>query len=138
MRQQHPHINEQRVVLYIQHIITFFTPAKTDTLGLIPGEPLFATMYSLFSLTGLVSGLLLSKYAVAAPALDTSVVARAPGDCHTADNRACWSDDFDINTDYDAEIPSGTTRTVSSVLSENINGHSTDTCLLLLVHLGDY
>src|SRR5687768_4299720 len=32
------------------------------------------------------------------------VVKRAPT-CHTSTNRACWSDGFDINTDYEEHFP---------------------------------
>jgi len=56
----------------------------------------------------------------AAPSpVDVDVVAprelakRAPT-CNTPSNRACWSDGFDINTDYEASIPNtGVTRSVS-------------------------
>jgi len=40
------------------------------------------------------------------------VVKRAPT-CHTSTNRACWSDGFDINTDYEEHFPAtGTVREV--------------------------
>jgi hypothetical protein len=36
---------------------------------------------------------------------------RGPGSCHTTSNRACWSPGFDINTDYEVNVPpAGTTR----------------------------
>lgn len=38
--------------------------------------------------------------------------------CNTATNRACWTSDFNIATDYEAKWPvTGVTRTVSIVIS---------------------
>ncbi|KAH6646044.1 multicopper oxidase [Truncatella angustata] len=36
---------------------------------------------------------------------------RQSASCNTPDNRACWSDGFDINTDYELSTPEGVTRT---------------------------
>lgn len=40
---------------------------------------------------------------------------RAPT-CNTPSNRACWSDGYDIRTDYEIDIPdTGVTRRVSGI-----------------------
>lgn len=58
-------------------------------------------MWSPSILRGVVSGLLLGGLAVAAPT------------CNTPSNRACWTSGFNINTDYEASVPTtGITRTV--------------------------
>ncbi|KAK8131536.1 Laccase-1 [Apiospora sp. TS-2023a] len=67
-------------------------------------------MWSLPPLTGLVSLSLLLSLSVAAPApapaLEVSEIqARAASTCNTADNRACWTDDFNIQTDYETSTP---------------------------------
>ena len=39
--------------------------------------------------------------------------------CNTPNNRACWVEGFDINTDWEANTPvTGVTRTVSTGLTE--------------------
>lgn len=59
-------------------------------------------MWTTSILQGVMSGLLLSGLAVAAPT------------CNTPTNRACWTNGFNINTDYEASVPTtGVTRTVS-------------------------
>lgn len=68
---------------------------------------------ALFQAVGLFLGL-----TNAAPSADVSVASRdlfkrAPT-CNTPSNRACWSNGFDINTDYESSIPNtGNTRRVS-------------------------
>lgn len=38
--------------------------------------------------------------------------------CNTPEDRACWSDGFDINTDYELETPEGITRTFDLEITE--------------------
>jgi len=46
--------------------------------------------------------------------LSAGLVKRAPT-CNTPTNRACWTDGFDINTDYEANFPdSGVVREVGA------------------------
>lgn len=71
--------------------------------------------------TSLLAGVLpfaqLLAIVVAAPATE-QVQARQSASCNTADNRACWTDGFDINTDYEVDIPDGITRTFDLTLTE--------------------
>jgi len=47
---------------------------------------------------------------------------RGPGSCHTTSNRACWSPGFDINTDYEVNVPpAGTTRHYTLNITEADN-----------------
>ncbi|KAI0416031.1 L559a mutant of Melanocarpus Albomyces laccase [Xylaria grammica] len=46
--------------------------------------------------------------------------------CHTAQNRACWSRGFDINTDYELSTPPGVTRSYSWTLEEFTNWTAPD------------
>lgn len=71
-------------------------------------------MQSLISLKGLASGLLLAGIASAAPALE----ARLDPSCNTATDRACWTDDFDINSDYETDMPTGSTVTYQLEVSQ--------------------
>ncbi|KAK2629486.1 hypothetical protein QTJ16_000306 [Diplocarpon rosae] len=66
-------------------------------------------MWSPSILSSLVTGLLLARHAVAAST------------CNTASNRACWSDGFDINTDWETKTPSGTTRSYTFTVTERDN-----------------
>jgi FtsP/CotA-like multicopper oxidase with cupredoxin domain len=61
-------------------------------------------MQSLLSLKGLVSSLLLAGLATAAPTVDLKP---RQSTCNTPTDRACWSDGFDITTDYEAATPEG-------------------------------
>lgn len=46
--------------------------------------------------------------------LSAELVKRAPT-CNTPTNRACWTDGFDINTDYEANFPdTGVVRNVGT------------------------
>ncbi|RYP33276.1 hypothetical protein DL767_004829 [Monosporascus sp. MG133] len=78
-------------------------------------------MRSFLPLSGLVSGLLFSAYAVAAPYLDKQLETRGPGPCHTPSNRACWSNGFNINTDYEVSTPPGRLRTYTWEITEHDN-----------------
>jgi hypothetical protein len=44
--------------------------------------------------------------------------ARAPGTCNTPENRACWTEGFDVETDYEASTPDGVTREFDWEISE--------------------
>ena len=62
-----------------------------------------------------VSGVFSSLFAHAAPGplqLGKDLIPRA-STCNTPSNRACWSNGFDINTDYEVRTPPGGQRTVS-------------------------
>lgn len=37
------------------------------------------------------------------------------GSCNTANNRECWSEGFNITTDYEKHVPDGVEREVSDV-----------------------
>lgn len=55
-----------------------------------------------------------------APSPESDITPRATDasgpTCNTPSNRACWSDGFDIRTDYEVEIPNtGVTRSVSEI-----------------------
>jgi FtsP/CotA-like multicopper oxidase with cupredoxin domain len=76
-------------------------------------------MHSLLSVSGLLTGLLFSTLTGASPSILEQVEPRAPGACHTATNRACWSDGFDINTDYERFTPEGTLRTFTWDITEH-------------------
>ncbi|KAI1330870.1 multicopper oxidase [Xylariaceae sp. FL0255] len=58
---------------------------------------------------------------VASATLSTAVRPRVAGSCNTAADRSCWSDGFDIDTNYYTEFPSGTTREYDFVVSEHQN-----------------
>jgi hypothetical protein len=58
-------------------------------------------MWTTSILRGVMSGLLLGGLAVAAPT------------CNKPTNRACWTSDFNMKTEYDASVPiTGATETV--------------------------
>jgi FtsP/CotA-like multicopper oxidase with cupredoxin domain len=59
-------------------------------------------------LKGLAGSLLLSGLASAIP-VEENIQPRTSS-CNTADNRACWSDGFSIETDYESSIPDGIDR----------------------------
>lgn len=54
---------------------------------------------------------------IAAPA-NEHLNARQAVSCNSPDNRACWSEGFDINTDYDLSTPDGVTRTFNLDVTE--------------------
>lgn len=76
-------------------------------------------MHSLFSFGTVVCGFLLADLALAAPAVD--VIESRASTCQTASNRACWSDGFNINTDYEASTPPGQVRTFNWEVTEKDN-----------------
>ncbi|KAF3015102.1 Laccase-1 [Neopestalotiopsis sp. 37M] len=65
-------------------------------------------MSSFLWLKGLAGSLLLSGLASAIPVEES--IQRRTGTCNTADDRACWSDGFSIETDYESSIPDGIER----------------------------
>lgn len=44
--------------------------------------------------------------------LDVIEATRYQASCNTAKNRQCWSNGFDITTDYELDVPNGTIRRV--------------------------
>lgn len=73
-------------------------------------------MYSI-SLIGGILLVLQVAVILAAPA-NEYITLRQSASCNTADNRACWSDGFDISTDYEVATPDGITRTFNLDISE--------------------
>ncbi|ROW00470.1 hypothetical protein VPNG_07965 [Cytospora leucostoma] len=72
-----------------------------------------------------ISGLLSSQLTWGAPfssnTLET-IVARQEESCNTASNRACWTDGFDIHTDYEIKTPlTGVVRDYTLTLTESDN-----------------
>ncbi|KAI0196089.1 laccase [Xylaria flabelliformis] len=65
----------------------------------------YREMFSLLRFAGIVTGLL------------TRLGQGAPS-CNAANNRACWSSGFDINTDYELSTPLGVTRSYSWTIEE--------------------
>lgn len=48
------------------------------------------------------------------PPVDLAEVEKRASTCNTASDRACWTDGFNISTDYELSTPTtGVTRTVS-------------------------
>lgn len=70
-------------------------------------------MYSLLSRAGIVACFLIR-------------LGQGAASCHTAQNRACWSGGFDINTDYELSTPPGVTRSYSWTLEEFTNWTAPD------------
>lgn len=62
-------------------------------------------MWSLLALKSVVSGLLLAGLAISAPTLEDLKPRQAS--CNTATGRDCWTDGFDIGTDYEGSTPTG-------------------------------
>lgn len=88
-------------------------------------------MWSRSPFTSLVSlSLLLSlSTAAPAPALEVSEIeTRAASTCNTADNRACWTDDFNIQTDYETSTPpaGSSPRTFNWEITERDNYETAD------------
>lgn len=96
-------------------------------------------MWSLPPLTGLVSVSLLLSLTVAAPApaLEISEIeTRAASTCNTPSNRACWTDDFNLQTDYETSTPpAGSNRTFNWELTERDNFETADGRILPKVML---
>ncbi|KAI0165720.1 multicopper oxidase [Xylariaceae sp. FL1272] len=68
---------------------------------------------------GLSCPLAFVSLALAAPSSPSAVVTPRVANCNTPDNRACWTDGFDINTDYYATSPVyGVTREYFFEISE--------------------
>lgn len=82
-------------------------------------------MFSLSVPSLLVSGLLSSQLTWAFPSstnLLEPVLARQVESCNTASNRACWTDGYDINTDYEIDTPiTGVVRNYTLTLTEEDN-----------------
>lgn len=71
----------------------------------------------------LVSGLLPASPlgALALPSQSQNLVSRA-STCNTAEDRSCWSDGFDISSDYETSIPNtGVTRQYALEITEESN-----------------
>ncbi|CZT07190.1 related to laccase precursor [Rhynchosporium agropyri] len=66
-------------------------------------------MWSLSTISTVLSGLLLAGRTFAAPT------------CNTPANRACWSNGFNINTDWEASTPSGQIRSYTFTITEHDN-----------------
>lgn len=82
-------------------------------------------MFSMSLSSLLLSGLLSSRLTSAFPSSFNSpepVLARQVESCNTASNRACWTDGFDINTDYEVDTPiTGVVRNYTLTLTEEDN-----------------
>lgn len=79
-------------------------------------------MLSAFSLKGLVPTLLLLASAVtASPATDNRPNRPRGPTCNTPSNRACWTDGFDISTDYEVKTPPGGSRSYEWDVTEKKN-----------------
>ncbi|KAI0477166.1 multicopper oxidase-domain-containing protein [Xylariaceae sp. FL0804] len=75
-------------------------------------------MPSLTSLTGIVAGLLLSGFGASAPTAVDVLDVRQASTCNTPTNRACWSNGFNIHTDYEKSTPSGSLKTFHWTVDE--------------------
>ncbi|KAK6840569.1 hypothetical protein PG995_016323 [Apiospora arundinis] len=81
-------------------------------------------MWSLPSLKGFASVSLFVSLCAAAPAPEVSKIeTRAASTCNIASNRACWTDNFNIQTDYETSTPpaASTPRTYDWELTEQDN-----------------
>ncbi|KAI0145459.1 multicopper oxidase-domain-containing protein [Xylariaceae sp. FL1272] len=76
-------------------------------------------MRSMTKVAGLLAGLF-AGLVVGAPSRVIGLDGRA-STCNTPSNRACWSNGFDINTDYELSTPAGTTRTINLEITEHDN-----------------
>ncbi|KAK8044631.1 multicopper oxidase [Apiospora rasikravindrae] len=97
-------------------------------------------MWALPSLTGIASiSLFVSLCAAApAPALEVSEIeTRAASTCNTPDNRACWTDDFNLQTDYETSTPpaGSTPKTFDWEVTEQDNWETPDGRILPKVML---
>ncbi|KAI3395873.1 hypothetical protein diail_810 [Diaporthe ilicicola] len=75
-----------------------------------------------------LTGLLSLQQARAAPSsLLQPIEVRQGAGCNTASNRACWTDGFDINTDYEVKTPlTGVVRSYTLTLTEQTNWKGPD------------
>jgi hypothetical protein len=88
---------------------------------------------SSFFLTGLLS---LRSVRAAPSSLLQPLELRQDAGCNTPSNRACWSDGFDINTDYETTVPlTGTVRPYTLTLTEETNWKGPDGVVKDLVML---
>ncbi|KAI5923151.1 laccase [Camillea tinctor] len=72
-----------------------------------------------------VTGLLLINLATSTPTFNYLANRQSNSSCNTPENRSCWSDGFDINTDYDTNIPVGVTREYDLVIT-NVTSFAPD------------
>ena len=71
-------------------------------------------MRSFYNSLALASGLFSSLIHAAPSALVPDELVSRASTCNTPTNRACWTSGFNINTDYETNIPTtGNTRVVS-------------------------
>lgn len=75
-----------------------------------------------------LTGLLSLQSARAAPSsLLQPIELRQDAGCNTPADRACWSDGFDINTDFETQTPlTGVTRPYTLTLTEETNWKGPD------------
>ncbi|KAI1487858.1 laccase [Biscogniauxia mediterranea] len=71
------------------------------------------------------TGLLFTTLVNSKPTFNHLANRQSNSSCNTPDNRACWSDGFDINTDYEKNIPQGVTRVIDLVIT-NVTSFSPD------------
>ncbi|KAI1260346.1 laccase [Xylariaceae sp. FL1019] len=81
-------------------------------------------MPSFHQLAGLMTALLVGL-SQSAPSAVEQLKTRA-STCNTAIDRACWSDGYDINTDYELDTPEGVTRTYEFNIQEYSNWEAPD------------
>lgn len=74
------------------------------------------------------TGLLSLQPARAAPSsLLQAIEVRQDASCNTPSDRACWTDGFDINTDFEAKTPlTGVVRPYTLTLTEETNWKGPD------------
>ncbi|KAI0601470.1 laccase [Biscogniauxia sp. FL1348] len=72
-----------------------------------------------------VTGLLFTSLVNSKPTFNYLASRQSNSSCNTPDNRACWSDGFDINTDYEKNIPDGVTRVYDLVIT-NVTSFAPD------------
>ncbi|KAI1499873.1 laccase [Biscogniauxia marginata] len=82
-------------------------------------------MFSYNFLLKAATGLLFAALVASKPAPYPLAIRQSNSTCNTPDNRACWSDGFDINTDYDRYIPQGITRNIDLVIT-NVSSFAPD------------
>ncbi|KAI5919594.1 probing oxygen channels in Melanocarpus Albomyces laccase [Camillea tinctor] len=70
-------------------------------------------------LVAAVSKILFLGYARAIPSPLAELSTHDPGSCNTPSNRACWSNGFDIHTDYETKTPPGKVKTFHLEITEH-------------------
>ncbi|KAI1317772.1 laccase [Xylariaceae sp. FL0255] len=81
-------------------------------------------MLTILRIASIAAGLLFcSSRGAPSSALESGV---HDATCHTANDRACWSPGFDINTDYESSTPAGVTRTFNWTVEEFPNWPAPD------------